>query len=860
MNWLVRLVCTICGLWMLLYCLIGGTRAGKEALYDGLNEMVGDKAGTPLSTLVLPILMAGTTASLLLLRPSEAFTYHTRKDPSIQYPPRQRRRWPMIWRRHVSGPDYLHGDPDFGCWGVVWIVIPCTMFAVTSVYRNLSESSTAVWRTPETVKGVANSWGIAALVALAVVLLPVAKHSCLLSRWNHAAAAVKLHIWAGRCVMAFVVLHAGFHLARWRYLLQEEHLWSLFVIPVQCWTIQPNTDISASGCHTTDCTCYSRARNFTGLLAALSLAIIGVSSLQPVRRRFYAAFYNIHVLAGPTLLLCVVLHWNRSIIYMAGGLLYYVACSFPVLVEQWWKQRKSRPCGGGGGVQVVAVELIRTVARPCVAITFTASDLALQQYRAGHYIQLYVPSISAVAHPFSVNTTTSTNNNTLRLIVRCTGPFTTALARQLTAAATPPLASFDDDDNDESNKSDIMKGCSTTLPSTLIPVMHVNGFYGCPNRVQQVLHHDVVVLVAGGIGITAYLSLLHEVYAMAASASRQNGRVGVKKVILHWTCRDPSLIAYIKREYLDPLVLLESRRRHRTSSNKFRLQILIHKTGEGIIKGGRDESAKSASRLALYDNTQLENYTSQVVHDGHENNAVMLFTIPTALQRGFPFEPSVYAPGSKHSYRGNAASFLSFAAIAWGGLAGIWYFYIKWQTKNTTLARLCAPVFVVVLGVVISLSVHWWFTESSCGRNFCGGSNDALEPSAGWTLIKTDEDETESSLELGCVSGSAEATALPSFGPAIAVSCEAESRVKTSVDALDDGSVNVQLEEREGRPTVYQFLNSLDGARCPGVFACGPSSLLDDIRTATKERCLIRFRQCIRGESYIALYEEAFEM
>ena len=71
----------------------------------------------------------------------------------------------------------------------------------------------------------------------------------------------------------------------------------------------------------------------------------------------------------------------------------------------------------------------------------------------------------------------------------------------------------------------------------------------------------------------------------------------------------------------------------------------------------------------------------------------------------------------------------------------------------------------------------------------------------------------------------------------------------------------VSYEQRDGpRPTVHSLLKHLDSVRCPGLFMCGPVSLMDNLRSAAQDRCSIRRCQCIAGDPNIAVYEEHFEM
>ena len=656
---------------------------------------------------------------------------------------------------------------------------------------------------------VANSFGYAALVALSVLLVPVARHSALLRlfSWNP-AAAVQLHVWTGRVVVIGVLLHGGLHMLRWKRLLGESIVHMAIVPPpLSCFGIGSSAELSLS-CNNeaTECDCYARLRNWTGFVAGMALAVIGLSSCNWVRRNFYSVFYRIHIVAGPTVLLFTVLHWNRSMIFVAGGALYYTASSFPVFVEQWRKQRRS-----DAGVRIVSVERIEGVQRPCMAVTVEASDVAMRRYRAGQYVQLKVPAISSISHPFSINTA---GPRQLRIIFRCTGLFTWQFGHQLASVIDEGQSAVEDD----------TEPADDSVPLLHLPEMYLDGFHGSCNMIQQVFQHDSVVLVAGGIGITTYLSLLQKVHAIAST----HGHVlPTKNLTLHWTCRDAELIDYMKREYFGPLLLSEQQSTSTDNSNqtRTRLQIVIHRTA---VIDGRDPSVCHNASYSDLENPQADHAA--------ERRTSSVSVIPPEHQRGVAFTPSRFSPGSKSSFRGNVAILLSFATTAGAGLAGTLYSYFHWQSAETILPRLVSPLFIVVLGVVVALALHCCFDRVN-------------GESAKWEPVDSSEEEeddsTESTVELGEIN---------------ALSLSPESDALHEPLEEEESPLVVRLEEREGRPTIHQFLNSLDGARQPGLFACGPAGLLCDIRAATRERCAMRLQRCTTGEPHIALYEETFEM
>ena len=750
-----------------------------------------DKAGTAVVGVAIPVLLSGSVAAILALRRPEGATTisSTPSSPCLlphQCPSFLHRIVQRLIRRHGGG------DPDFAQWGILLLVLPCLVYALASTHRHLSGDDDMTLE--EKLKETGNSFGIAALMCMAVFLVPVARHSPILQLfgWN-AAAAVQLHVWSGRFIVAAVFLHGGMHLWRWK--VQGEQWVDMLVPPKQCWTWNYDDDEQ----------CYSLFRNLTGFLTGLACLMIGISSINVVRRKFYGVFYRIHILAGPTILIGTILHWNRSMVWIAGGALYYTASCFPVLVESYQQRRRQ-----DHHVQVLEAKRIaagQSNQRPCTSLTFSCSDTAMTRYRAGQYVKLSAPNVSSVSHPFTVNMVPSQRNQ-LRIIFRSMGPFTSQLATAACTASPSP------------------------------PKLYVQGFHGSPNRVSQALQHDTVVMVAGGIGITPYLSLLHRLQSILSSSTNS---FSTQKIILHWTCRDPALIQYIRREYFDPL-LQEDR------GGGCEMQIIIHRTG--IVDG------KEVHHVASYSDLEENPQDDPHLHIDTSRDNIAIPSAATdedeTASDGVPFTPSRFSPASKSSYRGNAASFVSFVATAWIGFLGVWVLYTEVQEKSAKIfSRIWSPIFIVLLSGSVAIAVNWSFSHIDSLRD----DSDAPE-AAKWSPVTPydhDDEPDEESLELRDMSHS---TAAMSGDTDLAPTKETDRRKQ-------QGLTYIQLEERQGRSTIHQFLNCLDEAKQPGLFACGPAPLLAEIRDNVQERCLVRVRQgcCSSHRSpHIALYEEAFEM
>jgi predicted ferric reductase len=193
-----------------------------------------------------------------------------------------------------------------------------------------------------------------------------------------------------------------------------------------------------------------------------------------------------------------------------------------------------------GGVEVTGVESIVSSLigqeRQCISLSLMASPEALASFCSGQYIKLTAPTVSCVAHPFTINRLPGNSGN-LNIIFRVVGPFTRGLANALL---------------------DCDKG--------VLPAIHIEGYHGSCKRLDQVLRHDVVVLVAGGIGVTPYLSLLDDIF----SALKYKATQTTKRVVLHWICPDNELINYIKSKCFN---------RQTSDGEGFRINI-VHQTRE----------------------------------------------------------------------------------------------------------------------------------------------------------------------------------------------------------------------------------------------------------------------------------------
>lgn len=821
MNSFAQSVTSLWFLGILAWVVLGGFRFGKAWFTHLASAFLPDAPGDglPFLMLAIPILGSASVTILCSLRhanplsslsplllPSEPTRGATAYNAGLS----------NLWRQRNGCFNF-----DRGAVFVLWL--PATIYTLASIQRHWQEDG-STRDADQSILQIGNVFGMTAIILFAVVLIPVARHSSLLRLFGwDPAGAIRWHIWAGRIIVMAVLIHGGLHMYRWRAIAGES-IWGMLIPPGPCWTVLSSSSSSSSRPYTpptcvrqtTDCSCYHHFRNLTGFVAGLGLLVMALSSLYRVRRDYYTLFYRIHVWAGPLVLLATLAHWNKSICYLAGGLLYYMASSFCLMLEEQQKQRSCRcscccssssssskanssvVCGAChvGANRLVSARLLPSthtsasgvqVQRPCVVLTFEASPRAMELFRSGQYVKLLAPQLSTMSHPFTINAV-PTQVTQLRIIARCRGNFTAQLARRVMELPDCPL--------------------------------YLDGFYGSPSQLQQALNHDVVVLVAGGIGITPYLTLLHSIQKYACLLSPTGDRLKLsapvtltKQVVLHWICRDINLIQYIRQEYFEPL-------HAQASSESLNIHITIHHTGYST-----EEMQHVTSFSDLHENQQGPILSDASFRLTQETRDLSMSTGTV------PFTPSRFIPVSNSSYMENIPLFLCFGVTAWLGLYISWYFYKNVQVSAEVTSRLYTPMAMLVLGATVAVLANIFTRQTNLSTEFSPLSQ----------LDHTESHRAHSSSSLERCNGH-------------------ESTVENG--HLSSAAVTIQ-ECHEGRPSIHQLVNAFDSnhAVLPGMFVCGPTPLMQEVRAVLRDRCDLRSRQCLPCEAaHIALYEESFEL
>ena len=832
-NRVATLVAFLCTGWSLGYVLFGASPAGHDWYGTVAKKWFDDsKGGVPIVTLAVPLLvMASVCSFLVVAKPppkiggaSYTYVYGSNRCLCLLA-------LPCIVGLRMRQSVARMG---FDALSFLFVLLPCTVYFAAAIYRHLY-SHDGELATDKKVMEIANAGGMAAMIALSWFLIPVARHSVLLTLMGWSPEkAIRMHIWAGRIGIVGVIWHGLGHMYRW--FIRNDGVVSMLFPEAACWA------------YNHDSSCYDLFRNFTGFVAMLLMVAIALTSLSFVRRASYTFFYKVHVVAGPLSLLFAILHWNRMILFLCPGILFYVASTVPVLV------RLVRSFLLENGVKLVSATdlscLNTTTSRFCTSIVFEVDGEAARRYRPGQYVKLSVPSISAISHPFTVNRVMSRSKqgNQMRIIFRATGQFTRSLSKMIL------------------NPSGTGTSASASERTVLAPHMVIDGFYGQSNLVEKVLGYDVAVIVAGGVGVTPYLSLLSDLCSLEGTEGTSDdsslglGDVNPKQCIeLHWICRDSALIDYVKDEYVAPLTSGGSGR-GRTSRS---IRIVIHFTGRELSNSnGTDAATPDYSGTA--DVPAPQSQEGQTVQLG---------------SGGLPFSPTRFSAGCTVSMLGNCPFFLASSAISWLGLVSIWFFYSNYTSKNEIISRSYGVLVLVpislIIGVLSNVVLDKLDSENSLASwNFRrrhsyiglggvhkGGSSDDFEDEE----FTRANDETGLSLQnMASLSHGGANLSEKSNGNSadsgVTPDLEVPSLVQGGLQGEESGNAEIVLVEKKGgRPSMDSILASLDSASNPGIFVCGPKSLLEDVKSVAKLRYSMRFRQSLDVSSP-EIHEETFEL
>ena len=709
---------------------------------------------------------------------------------------------------------FARGDVNMNVVAIWLIVLPCVinLFGGLPGSMKYADEEAAL---DESVSVNKLRWeytsyyfGFASVLCLVWFMIPVTRHSILLAAMGWSPThALRMHIWAGYFSFVFMIIHGVILVPVW-FIYYDYPVWKQIIPAPECYTTVWTEEMLAA----MEAPCDHVFYNWTGILAAIPFIILWAASFNWVRRRYYRVFYITHVVCGTLTILFTILHMQFFALYFIPSITYYMASTAPTLIQAL----ASRFRGGVAIRKVVAVEN----SGGCVEVHMESHERARAELDKEPclFVKLCVPKISLVWHPFDVYQQ-SNDPATVRFLFRPVGPFTKQLAERLTSPERP--------------------------------VTLVDGFYKGADRSEQALQHDCVTIVAGGVAITPYLTMIPSL-VRRIGRSADGATTKTKTISIHWVCREAGLCSFVVDTYLRR-ILNEAKRTH---GDALTVECFVYLTGTGKKVGGPDESATTLENSSRFLSTPLTNHSdtspnqSETTSDGDpeapaseengtgsEEEGKSVRFDREGSEEGASAARDEITVGGGHAlelarlmprrYSNPIWNFPAFVAISAPTWFGFWFIFKYYMYPYDSYYDLSLETLITMYFILISFG--WGIgiegVVLACRKVWPQPKMDAFDVVHHQQATTAKEAMLEADLDSGEV-----------------------------VKMAPNGGAEVTIVLRQGRPTADQILASARVSEAPGIFMCGPAPLLGLVKKETsKENSYL-------GLTRYCLYEEQSEM
>ncbi|XP_077250610.1 ferric reduction oxidase 6-like isoform X2 [Tasmannia lanceolata] len=357
--------------------------------------------------------------------------------------------------------------------------------------------------------------GSIGLSCLGFLFLPIARGSILLRLIDVPMEhATKYHIWLGHVVMAIFTLHGLCYVVVWS--LQGRLLHQIIRWKSNGFSYLP------------------------GVISLLTGLLMWVTSLPPVRKKYFELFYYTHQLYA-IFIIFLALHVGDSIFSVAaGGIFLY-------LLDRFLRFCQSRK----------TVDIVSATILPCGTVELVLSKPRNLSYNALSFIFIRVRELSWLQwHPFSVSSSPLEGRRHLSILIKVLGEWTGKLRENITKASEQPQKDFPYQSHPRITTS-------------------VEGPYG--HESEYYLTYENLILVAGGIGISPFLAILKDILYRL----RENKPCVPKKVLVIWAVK--------KYEDLSLLSMLDAKSICPSFHDKLHLEIQTYVTQESepVLEDGK---------------------------------------------------------------------------------------------------------------------------------------------------------------------------------------------------------------------------------------------------------------------------------
>ncbi|SPT18515.1 unnamed protein product [Triticum aestivum] len=335
---------------------------------------------------------------------------------------------------------------------VVYIVFSMTYYVVDSVSFISKAHLPPTTRSELLLALIGLRFGSVGLFCMIFLFLPVSRGSVLLRLidipFEH---ATRYHVWLGHLTMALFTLHGLCYVISYSLLgrlIEELTQWKEVGIA-----------------------------NLAGVISLMAGLLMWVTSLHPVRKRFFELFFYTHQLYV-VFVVFLVLHVGDFVFSISAGAV------FLFMLDRYLRFWQSR----------AKVDIVSAACRPCGTVELVFSKPPSLRYNALSFIFVQVRELSFLQwHPFSVSSSPMDGRYHMSILIKVLGTWTDTLKRIIT------------DVQEQKSRSDSESDQSQTGRITA----SIEGPYGHESPYH--LMYENLILVAGGIGISPFLAILSDI-------------------------------------------------------------------------------------------------------------------------------------------------------------------------------------------------------------------------------------------------------------------------------------------------------------------------------------------------------------
>ncbi|GJN27498.1 hypothetical protein PR202_gb15528 [Eleusine coracana subsp. coracana] len=390
---------------------------------------------------------------------------------------------------------------------IVYVVYSMTYYAVETVSLVSEIHVPASFESELILEVIGLRLGSVGLFCMLFLFLPVARGSVLLRLidipFEH---ATRYHVWLGHLTMALFTLHGLFYVIAWSMegcLIEKMVEWKKIGVA-----------------------------NLPGVISLVAGLLMWVTSLHPVRKRFFELFFYTHQLYV-VFVVFLALHVGDFVFSISAGAV------FLFMLDRFLRFWQSR----------AKVDIIAAACRPCGTVELVFSKPASLRYNALSFIFIQARELSFLQwHPFSVSSSPMDGRYHMSVLIKVLGTWTDKLRSIIT-------------DVQEQNRGDSESQSGRITACVEGPYGHESPYH---------LMYENLILVAGGIGISPFLAILSDIIHRI-----DEGKPCMpKNVLVLWSVKQSkelSLLSAVDAQTISSSV-----------SNKLRLDIQAFVTRESV--------------------------------------------------------------------------------------------------------------------------------------------------------------------------------------------------------------------------------------------------------------------------------------